>query len=329
MKAFRAALPLGSAVLVSACLSLGSEDDSPANTSDASAGGKGGSLNDGSWPDGSGGGGTSGGSGGGAGVASGGTNAGGTAGTGAGGTGAGGTSAGGTSAGGGGGSGGTPSWTLYSYNWATGVWSAPSALDINWSGSNAPPSTGIAAVTQLEHFDRLLVFTESGQFYLRAGGAWQAPVATTSKFPQLAGLTLGSVYHLASPPGDPIGETITFVANPTAVLYSYASNDTVAFDSKVTMKDEPTPGPPQGTGSVLWDFEFRDPAAQGTADYFRGWYGYSNGTMYQFDAAFVWKSWPFASAPFFAGKANAPDPSKMRAAWFDAKANRLYMTGPS
>jgi len=238
-------------------------------------------------------------------------------------------SGGAPSGGGTGGVGGTSSWTLYAYNWGNGTWSAPTALDLTWSGANAPPSTGIAAATQLEHFDRLLVFTDAGKMHVRAAGTWLAPVSTASKFPALAAVSLKSVYHVASPPGQPLSESLTFVANPQAFIYAYAADDTVKLDSQVTMKDEAPPGPPQGSGTVLWDFEVRDPALWGTsADYFRGYYGYANGTLYQFDAAFAWKSWPLSSAPIFAGKPNAPSPTKMRAAWFDAKLNRAYFAGP-
>jgi outer membrane protein assembly factor BamB len=185
-------------------------------------------------------------------------------------------------------------------------------------------------VTQLEHFDRLLVFTDAGKLYVRKAGTWQAPVNTTSKFPALSGLALGSVYHLASPPSSPaLVEGLTFVANPTAVLYDYNADDSVVYVTKVTMKDDPAPAAPHGTGTILWDFEVRDAASHGTANYFLGYYGYSNGMVYQLDAAAVWKSWPAASAPFFAGKTNAPTSTKMRAAWFDAKLNRAYFIGPA
>lgn len=171
------------------------------------------------------------------------------------------------------------------------------------------------------------MFTDAGQFHVRSGTTWKPPVATSNKFPELGGLTPQATYHVASP--TKVAESITIVSNPTAVLYDYGADDSVAFNVKVPLKDEPAPGAPQGTGSSLWDFEVRDPSLYlKSGDWFRVWIAYSNGTVYQLDGAAVWKQWPAASMPFFAAKPNAPDPMKMRAAWFDAKLNRAYFAGP-
>jgi hypothetical protein len=268
---------------------------------DASVGGKGGSGGGGGdWPDGAGVGGSAG--------LTGGT--------------------GGSGAEGGSGGGSAPSWNLYTYSMSTGAWSVPTPLSVAWGSANSP-SSGIAAAVMLEHFDRLLVFGENGDFYLRADGAWQPPVPIAEKFPALAGLTLRAVYHVASPPGAELSETITFSANPIAVAYDYKSNDSVVFLDQVTMQDDPPPAAPQASGTPLWDFEIRDPSLYGTAaEYFRAYYGYSNGNLYQFDAAFVWQSWPYAESPFFKDKVNAPDPLSMRAGYFDAKLDRAVLLGP-
>ncbi len=318
------ALLWGSALaLANACLVLG-ESDTGGPSGGGGAGGGGGAIGDGSWPDGN-----SGGSG--ATTSGGGGSAGSPSGGGGSPSGGGGSPSGGGAPSGGGGSGGSGggsvSWTLFSYDWGSGVWSAPTALELVWSGTNAPPSTGIASVVQLEHYDRLLVFTDSGQFHVRSGSAWKTPVATSAKFPELGGLTPRSTYHVASP--TIVAESITIFSNPTAVIYDYKSDDSVVFEQKVTVPDEAPPGPPQGTGTVLWDFEVRDPSLYlKSGDWYRAYAGYANGNVYQLDGAFVWKSWPMGSAPFFAGKPNAPDPLKMRAAWFDAKLNRAYFVGP-
>ena len=51
---------------------------------------------------------------------------------------------------------------------------------------------------------------------------------------------------------------------------------------------QPAPGAPQGTSTVLWDFQVRDVSLAGvSADYWRGYYGYANGNVYQLDAAAV------------------------------------------
>ncbi len=301
--------------LATSCLDLGGSTAEPP-TSDG-GGGKGDSsiVGDASFPDAAGG--TSsdasvGGSGG----------SGGSGGTG----GIGGSSGTGATGGSGGGTGGLPGSTLYTYNVNAGTWSSV-PLASAWNGTNAPPSSGIVAVTQLEHFDRLLVFTAS-TFYLRANGIWQPPVLTTQKFPALTGLTLRSVFHVASPPGMPLDEGITFVSNPVAISYSYHSNDAVVYVDQITMNDEPSPGAPQYSGTQVFDFEIRDPAKYGAADYYLFYLYYTDGKLYQFDAAFNWLSWPASQSPFWNGKPGAPNPSSIVAAWFDQGYQRVELIGP-
>lgn len=286
-----------------ACLDLGGVDDPPSPKPDAGV--TDGSINgDTSFPDG----------------------AGGTGGTGSGGSaGQGGSS--GSSSGGSGGSGGGVSWKLHTYNTANGTWSSI-AVDSVWAGANAPPSSGIVAVTQLEHFDRLLVFGEDGNFYLRSDGAWQPAVPISQKFPALGSLTLRSVYHVASPPGLPLDEGLTFIANPIAVQYEYHSNDAIVFFDQTTMADDPPPAAPLNSGTCVFDFEMRDPAKHGAADYYEFFLFYSDGKLYRFDAAFNWANWPVLSSPFWNGKPTAPDPTTIRAAWYDEKYGRVQLIGP-
>lgn len=285
-----------------------------------------GGVSHGGWPDG---GPDGSGAGGSAGKGSGGTagsSTGGTAGTGTGGNG--GSSTGGSAGSSTGGSGGAgQGLTLYRYDLGAGSWSKIPLANV-WTGANAPPPTGIVAAVQLELYDRLLVFTAAGKYYLRSDGIWQKPVATTQVFAALSGLSLGSVYELPSAPGDPPDETLTFVANPTAVLYQYHSNDAVVYGKTVTMKDDPPPAAPQKSGTVLFDFEVRKPSAYGQADYVHLYSGYADGHLYRFDAAFNWVSWPFAQSPFWNGKANAPDPTTLTAAWTEAKLGIVDFVGP-
>lgn len=291
-------VPLVAALVAPACLDLGGVDDG----SEGPGGGSGGIPADSSFPNT---GGTSGAapdasSGGSAGVASGG------------------------SAGSAGSAG--PSWTLSTYNTTSGAWSAV-PVSSAWSGPNAPPSAGIVAVTQLEHFDRLLVFGEDGNYYVRADGVWQPPMPIATRFPALGALNLNSVIHVSSPPGSPVDETLTFVANPIAVHYEYHSNDATVFVDQVTMADDPAPAAPQASGMSVFDFEIRDPAKYGQAGYYLFYAYYSDGNLYRFDAAFDWMAWPVLESPFWSGKPNAPDPASLRAAWFDAKYARAHFIG--
>jgi hypothetical protein len=285
-----------------ACLDLGGVDEETAGPT-TGGGGTGGNIGDSSFPDAPGNGGVAGSdgaSGGSAGIASGGTA--------------------------GDATGGGPSWTLWTYKLTDGTWSNMPVSSV-WSGPNAPPPAGIVAVTQLEHFDRLLVFGQDGNYYVRADGAWQTPVPISTKFPILAPLTIGSVFHVSSPPGFALDEEVTFVANPTAVVYAYHSNDSVVFVDQVTMTDHPSPAPPQGSGTSVFDFELRDPTKHGQADYYLFYTYYSDGNFYQFDAAFDWAKWEVLKSPFWNGKPNAPVPGSIRAAWFDEKYARAQFIG--
>lgn len=296
-------VPLLGLAAIPACLDLGGVDEETAGPTGGS-GGSGGGIGDSSFPDAPGNGGVAG---------SDAASVGGSAGSASGGT-------------AGQATGGAPSWTLWTYKMADGTWSQLPVSSV-WSGANAPPSSGIVAVTQLEHFDRLLVFGEDGNFYLRADGAWQPPVPISAKFPALAPLTLGTVFHVSSPPSTALDEELTFAANPTAVIYAYHSNDSVVFVDQVTMKDDPSPAPPQNSGTAVFDFEIRDPAKYGQADYYIFYTFYDDGNLYRFNAAFDWLKWPVLASPFWNGKPNAPNPSSLRAAWFDAKYARAQFVG--
>lgn len=232
----------------------------------------------------------------------------------------------GVPSGGSAGQGGGPSWTLWTYKMSDGTWSHIPISNV-WSGPNAPPPAGIRAVTQLEHFDRLLVFGEDGNYYVRADGAWQPPVPIATKFPALAALTIETVFHVSSPPNAALDEELTFAANPTAVVYAYHSNDAVVFVDQVTMNDDPPPAPPQASGKAIFDFEIRDPAKYGQAEYYIFYTYYDDGNLYRFDAAFNWVKWPVSTSPFWSGKPNAPDPASLRAAWFDVTYDRAQFIG--
>lgn len=234
----------------------------------------------------------------------------------------------GQAAGGSGGSGGTgQSWMLYRYDLGAGSWSKI-ALSKVWTGANAPPPYGVVAATQLEHYDRLLVFSSSGRFYLRSNGTWQPPVKTTQAFPALANLSVTGVDQLPSAPGATPDEEITFVANPTAVLYAYHSNDAIVYEKTVTMTDDPAPAAPQGSGHALYFFERRDANQYGTAGYYYLYSGYDDGNLYRFDASFTWKSWPAKQSPMWSGKVGAPDPSTLTAAWTEAGLGIVDFVGP-
>jgi hypothetical protein len=286
----RAIVVLG--LLVPACLELGGVDE-PSSEKDAGSGGS--VQGDASFPDSPGSGGVSG-------VSGGGGRAGASA---------------------------APSWNLHTYTAATGAWTSIPLSSV-WAGAHAPPTSGIKAATQLEHFDRLLIFGDDGNFYLRADGVWQPPVPIAEKFPALAAVEIGSVQHVSSPPDQPAKEEgLTFIVNPVAYIYEYHSNDALVFVEQVPLPEDPPKGPPVKTETAIFDFELRDPTKYAlAADYYEFFTYYSDGYLYRFDAAFVWEAWPILSSPFWSGKPDAPDPGSIRAGWYEEKYERIQLVGP-
>ena len=201
-------------------------------------------------------------------------------------------------------------------------------LDQVWSGPNAPPPRDIMVVTQLDEWDRLLVFSSDGKFYLRADGVWKPPQPIATVFPALAGRDLRGMSHQPAAPGSPQPhlENLTFCDDPTAILYTYSGTDGVAFAGQVTMTDEPPPyGAPKGTGRMRWALQYWRPAQFGTAQYLADYYAFDNDpNVYLFDATPApANKWLFANAPIFA-HANPPPQTSIMAAWRDDKVGANY-----
>ena len=70
----------------------------------------------------------------------------------------------------------------------------------------------------------------------------------------------------------------------------------------------------------------------GDPDWWVGYYGYNDGFMYRFNAAFVWSKFPIEDNAFFGtGDEDEPDPTTVRAAWYEngpGDDDYLYMVGP-
>jgi hypothetical protein len=218
-----------------------------------------------------------------------------------------------------------PPWKLYSNAEGSAnpnAWNVV-ALDVAWSGPNAPPPRGIMAAAQLDDFPRLLVWADDGKFYVRDEGGWRAPVATATAFPALAGRDFRGCYHHPTNPGTAPAsrvETLTFVDNPTAILYRYTALDAVQFISTVTMIDEPAPyGAPKGSKKARWVISHWNPAKYMTAAYLAEYSGYDGDPyVYFFDATpATTNKWLFANAPLFAGKTNPPPQADIMAGFRD------------
>ncbi len=217
-----------------------------------------------------------------------------------------------------------PPWKLYSNSTMTAstTWNAV-ALDVAWSGPNAPPPRGIKAVTQLNDFPRLLVWADNGMFYVRDTAGWRPPVATATLFPALAGRDFGACGHQPSTPGTAPAdrvENLVFTDNPTAILYTYSALDAAQYALTVTMTDETGPyGAPKGTKKTRWVLRIWDPSKYGTAGYLADYSGFDNDpNVFFYDATPApTNKWLFADAPLFVNKTNVPPQQNIRAAYRD------------
>lgn len=224
--------------------------------------------------------------------------------------------------GGAGGMMGPPSWHRYSYDMAAGAWSS-ALLENVWIGPNAPPTSGIVASCHLDHFDKLLIFTDAGMLHIQDAGVWLPPVLAKSLFPQIldpAGIA--DLYHVPSdwnmePMAMPLVEGLVIVDNPTYWLYDFSSNNAVKFTQQGVVPPANQPSaPPQDTVKARWFFSIWNKSQIGMPDGYVTWSSYGDGFVYKLDADILFSKYPAASAPLWAGKPGAPDWSTLTAAYF-------------
>lgn len=276
------------------------------------------------------------------------TSTGGSAGGAGGADGAGGASSSSTTGGGGTG----PVWGLYRYDafqdLTMGTWSRV-PLATEWADPNAPPDGGdIESVEQFYYFDLLVVVTSSGLAYVQQDGDWQAPRSIASLFPDLDPTATLSSYtvpgswpQIGGPQEDRTTEQIVFSQTtfddarffiydvqvdlqPVLTLTGVPGDPTGDCDSSCTVCD----GPNRPTDGEVWGFKILDPSTIGMAEAFRSFSLYQDDAFYQFGATFCWEGTPAAQSPLFAGKAGAPDPLEVKAAWYDDASQQVVMVAP-
>ncbi len=222
---------------------------------------------------------------------------------------------------------------LFSMKFSGSSWSTSYVSD-TWTGSGAPPCSGIAAAVQLSDEDRLLVFGDDGKLYTRKNGGWTAPVDAAKTFPSLP-TPVDAVYHIPHAwsvkydPNAPNVEAITFTAKPNYYIYEYTPSDTATLNQTGKIPAADPPGPDRPNGRELWYFERMDLCKFGTPDAYMDYLEYDDGSFYSFDAAFVWKKWTVAKSPFWLGKANAPPVGKCVAGFFDWPRTRRTWSVPN
>jgi hypothetical protein len=224
-----------------------------------------------------------------------------------------------------------PTWHRYSFNFVDQTWSAPVRLEDLWAGPNAPPPRGIATAVELSDFDRLLVFSDDGTYYLQADGAWRPPAPIARAWAPMASVPR-SAYHVPYAfarlvdPTAPDREGITFLDEPNAFLFYYTKDDRIGFDQSRPLT--PADGGPPASAKSRWAFEVLDLANADPAKRYKNFTAYDDGSFVEFDAAFARTITPLAESFMFKNKANAPDPAVITAAYFDQSKLIAHLVGP-
>jgi hypothetical protein len=222
------------------------------------------------------------------------------------------------------GSGGAPpSWHRYSFDMKTGTWSS-ALLSSVWTGPNAPPSSGIIAACHLDHFDKLLVFTDAGNLHIQDAGIWLPPVPTQTLFQEVTSPAgFADLYHVPSDWGTipmmmPLFEQLVIVDNPAYWTYQVHADNTATFVPPQGLFMAPTQPsePPLDTVKVKWAFNIWNKSKGPAADGWTVWPYNGDGNVYQADGGYNWLKWPIESAPIWAGKPGAPDWATLTAAYF-------------
>ena len=217
------------------------------------------------------------------------------------------------------------SWRRYSLDTASGVWSDVSLAQI-WTGANAPPSTGIAAAVSFTHFDRLFVVSEDGMVYEQADGVWQTPEPLSTRFPAAGDLQVTAMTHTPGQDADD-REEIFFVDAPNAVVYTQFENGGLELAQVATLMDNEG-GAPQASVDNDWTLSLADPSGIGEDPDWLQWYGAYGDELWLFNAAFEWTLFSLGDNPFFSGAPGEPDPTSVRAAYYDDGFGRAHFIAP-
>lgn len=218
------------------------------------------------------------------------------------------------------------SWHRYSLDTATGTWSQV-PLDEIWVGDNAPPSTGIAAMTSLTHFDRLFVISDEGMLYEQADGVWLTPESVARRFPAAADLSVNAMVHTPGQESDDV-EELFLIATPVAVVYRQFENGGLELAQVADLVDAEGEAP-QGTVENLWIIGRAEPEGIGMdADWLIWHMGFANDELWRFNAAFDWVSAPLDDNEYFTGSAGEPDPFSVEAAYYDDAFGRAHFIAP-
>jgi hypothetical protein len=209
--------------------------------------------------------------------------------------------------------------SLYERMFAPGQAFTRQALSQAWTGADAPPPRGIAAVELIYERDALYVFTDAGRTHARLDGIWQEPGDTTDVFPGVDAAQIDCVMSWQpQAAGNAIMQFHTSGITRSVWTYSIGADYDVVLVSGPT---EQTGGggsePPYGQFDcdVSFAHQYGFAGAQPWLDL---WEGY-NGSLWQFDGTLgTWVArGAQADSPLWGAMPNGPAPGTTRDVYLD------------
>lgn len=222
----------------------------------------------------------------------------------------------------------------YSRNFPSpsGPWTDnPPALSEVWSGANAPPPRGILAASQKYDNDDLLVWADDGNFYLRLGTAWQAPVPIATAFPGLTASNLACVEMYQSQSGGHYSLLVATSGTTPLHAYGYDLSPTnvIVADSgnpyDIGAVSDPE-GAPQESVACGWSLVVQK-AYLGTPQWVVFYRQYDS-KLYLYDggSGHYVSNWDDAASPLWMASGTAPAPNTVVAGF--RSGSTTYLLAP-
>jgi hypothetical protein len=222
----------------------------------------------------------------------------------------------------------------------TGAWSSV-ALSAAWTGPNAPPpilSPGISVAEETTAGSRLMVFRDDGEYYELASGAWQTPVAATTRFQGLVdGTKLGAGLTGRYGGSEDLFVLLTRTNPPQAYQYTIPEpSGAPVYDAgptAVTDDSGMANGAPQATVPMAWAFGEQRATYGSTPDSVVSWKALQGVvyTEYAGSNGFYYPNQPVseaASALAIDGTGGAPQPGTVVASYYHDATSTVFMIAP-
>ncbi|HTJ83390.1 MAG TPA: hypothetical protein VL400_16840 [Polyangiaceae bacterium] len=216
------------------------------------------------------------------------------------------------------------------------------ALSQFWSAANAPPPRGIVAADHTVDQAVTMVFADDGNYYRANGTTWDPPVPAGQVFgdsgspPLFDSKSIDAFSTWHSSPSTSTNHSIQIITKlpgtTTKAYFAYNMSfaGAVALDGTGYVGSESEADAPAQQNTDALFSVVDQPAYLGTASWILFYWQYGD-AVYRWDGGCpgsdCWTKWaPASSAPFYQPATNAPDPSKVVAAY--KSGTNLYVIAP-